>query len=87
MRRILLVFTALSTPVWAQQAIPDTIVTGTRVPVAMERVPAATSIISRADIEDFGYRTLADFVAALKRPRKVMLMSRLVPPWTPSSSS
>jgi UDP-N-acetylglucosamine:LPS N-acetylglucosamine transferase len=64
MRFLLLVLTALSAPVWAQQAIPDTIVTGTRIPVAVERVPAATSIITRADIEDFGYRTLADALAS-----------------------
>jgi len=71
MRRIVFVFTALCAPVWAQQAIPDTIVTGTRIPVAVERVPAATSIISRADIEEFGYRTLADALATVPGVRVV----------------
>ncbi|NDG49654.1 MAG: hypothetical protein EBY30_11600, partial [Rhodospirillales bacterium] len=71
MRFLLLGFAALSAPVWAQQAIPDTIVTGTRIPVAVERVPAATSIITRADIKDFGYRTLADALATVPGVRVV----------------
>ncbi len=71
MRRLLFLFTALSTPVLAQQAIPDTIVTGTRIPTAVERVPAATTVITRADIEDFGFRTLADAMATVPGVRVV----------------
>lgn len=71
MRFFLLLFTALATPVLAQQAIPDTIVTGTRIPTAVERVPAATTVITRADIEDFGYRTLADALATVPGLRVV----------------
>ncbi len=71
MRRFLLLFTALSSPVLAQQAIPDTIVTGTRIPTAVDRVPAATTTITRTDIEEFGYRTLADALATVPGLRVV----------------
>lgn len=49
----------------AQQAIPDTIVTGTRVPTPLERVPAAVTVISRAEIEERGYATLAEALASV----------------------
>ena len=66
MRRLLilpLLAAPFATPGLAQQAIPDTIVTGTRIPTAVDRVPAATTTITRQDIEAFGYRTLADALA------------------------
>ncbi|MCS6891363.1 MAG: TonB-dependent receptor [Rhodovarius sp.] len=53
----------LPEPAAAQTAIPDTIVTAARVPVATERVPVATTTITRQDIEERGYVTLADALA------------------------
>ena len=70
MRRFILL-TLLTSPVAAQQAIPDTIVTGTRIPTAVDRVPAATTTITRTDIEEFGYRTLADALAIVPGLRVV----------------
>ena len=71
MRPYLLMFTALSAPGFAQQAIPDTIVTGTRIPTAVDRVPAATTTITRQEIEEYGYRTLADALAIVPGLRVV----------------
>ena len=73
MRRLLLACLAVpaSLPAWAQQAIPDTVVTGTRIPTAVDRVPAATTTITRQDIEEFGYRTLADALATVPGLRVV----------------
>jgi vitamin B12 transporter len=51
---------ALPFPAPAQQAIPDTIVTATRVPTPEERVPAAITVITRREIEERGYQTLAE---------------------------
>jgi len=47
-------------PLATQAAIPDTIVTGTRVPTPQERVPAATTVITRQEIEERGYISLAE---------------------------
>lgn len=44
----------------AQTAIPDTIVTGTRVPTPQERVPAAITVITRQEIEERGYQSLQE---------------------------
>jgi vitamin B12 transporter len=55
-------------PAWAQDpqpAIPDTIVSATRVPTPAERIPAATTLIDRQEIEERGYVTLADALAAV----------------------
>lgn len=67
MRRFLLLASAaalLSTlPALAQQPItelPETVVTATRIPTPTERVPAAVTVITRADIEERGYQTLAE---------------------------
>jgi vitamin B12 transporter len=55
----------LATPALAQQAIPDTIVTGTRVPTPAERVPAAVTVITRQEIEERGYQSLAEALVAV----------------------
>lgn len=68
MRRLLLstaVLLAAITPGFAQTAIPDTIVTATRVPTPLERVPAAITVITRQQIEERGYATLAEALAAV----------------------
>ncbi|MFN3447145.1 MAG: TonB-dependent receptor plug domain-containing protein [Roseococcus sp.] len=68
MRRLLLSTAALLaaiTPGLAQTAIPDTIVTATRVPTPLERVPAAITVITRQQIEERGYATLAEALAAV----------------------
>jgi vitamin B12 transporter len=44
-------------------AIPDTIVTATRVPTPIERVPGAVTVITRQQIEERGYATLAEALA------------------------
>jgi vitamin B12 transporter len=55
----------LALPAAAQQAIPDTIVSATRVPTPQERVPAATTIITRQEIEERGYQSLAEALTAV----------------------
>ncbi len=55
-------------PAWgqtSQPAIPDMIVSATRVPTPAERIPAATTVVTRQDIEERGYVTLADALAAV----------------------
>lgn len=54
-------------PAWAQTAPtqPDMVVTATRIPTPAERIPAATTVIDRRDIEERGYVTLADALAAV----------------------
>jgi vitamin B12 transporter len=44
----------------AQQAIPETVVTATRIPTEAARVPAAVTVLTREDIEERGYQTLAE---------------------------
>jgi vitamin B12 transporter len=55
------------TPAWAQTAPtqPDMVVTATRIPTPAERIPAATTVIDRRDIEERGYVTLADALATV----------------------
>ena len=67
MRRFILLASACALsstlPAAAQQPItelPETIVTATRIPTPAERVPAAVTVITRADIEERGYQTLAE---------------------------
>ena len=62
---------AASLPSQAQQAIPDTVVTATRIPTAAERVPAAVTVITREDIEERGYQTLAEALRAVPGLRLV----------------
>ena len=57
---------ALAGPAAAQpQAVPETIVTTTRVTTDAERVPAAVTVITRAEIEARGYASLAEALAAV----------------------
>lgn len=58
-------------PAAAQQAIPDTIVTATRIPTPQERVPAAITVIDRKEIEERGYQTLAEALNAVPGLRLV----------------
>jgi vitamin B12 transporter len=44
----------------AGQTLAETIVTATRVPTPAERVPASITIITRQEIEERGYQTLAE---------------------------
>ena len=46
-----------------QSTIPDTIVTGTRIPTPAERVPATITVITRREIQERGYQTLAEALA------------------------
>ncbi|UPY36831.1 TonB-dependent receptor [Sediminicoccus sp. KRV36] len=68
MRRILpstAAILALVTPALAQVAIPDTIVTATGVPTALERVPASITVINRRMIEENGFANLAEALASV----------------------
>ena len=49
----------------AQQAVPDTIVTGTRIPTPQERVPASITVVTRQEIEERGYQSLAEALTAV----------------------
>ncbi|MCW8085958.1 TonB-dependent receptor plug domain-containing protein [Sabulicella glaciei] len=61
MRRLSLAAALLAAgPAAAQVALPDTIVTATRAPTALERVPAAITVITRQTIEERGFQTLAE---------------------------
>jgi vitamin B12 transporter len=75
MRRLLLATAALAaataTHAQAQRSVPDTIVTATRAPTALERVPAAITVIDRRQIEERGYVTLADALAFVPGMRLV----------------
>jgi vitamin B12 transporter len=75
MRRHLLLTSALAlaTPVHAQvtQTVPETVVTASRIPTPQDRVPAAVTVITREDIEERGYRTLADALVSVPGVRLV----------------
>jgi vitamin B12 transporter len=78
MRRFLLLASACALsstlPAAAQQPItelPETIVTATRIPTPADRVPAAVTVITRADIEERGYQTLAEALRAVPGMRLV----------------
>ncbi len=55
----------LSTTALAQPTLPETIVTATRIPTDAERVPAAITVLTRADIEERGYQSLAEALATV----------------------
>lgn len=63
---LLLASSALcSFPAAAQLALPETVVTATRIPTPAERVPAAVTVLTRSDIEERGYQTLSEALAAV----------------------
>ena len=51
--------------------LPESVVTATRVPTLMERIPAGVSVIDRATIEARGYTTLAEALSAVPGMRLV----------------
>ena len=60
----------IATPLAAQtepplRALPETVVTATRIPTPIERIPAGVTVIDRETIETRGYRSLAEAVAAV----------------------
>ncbi|WP_159349082.1 TonB-dependent receptor domain-containing protein [Roseomonas harenae] len=74
MRRLLLSFTALAPAALAQPtppvtqpsaAVSETVVTATRVPTPIERVPAGVTVIDRQTIEERGYQTLGEALATV----------------------
>jgi len=75
MRRLLLLsFTALAPAALAQTpppvaqpsaAVAETVVTATRVPTPIERVPAGITVIDRKTIEERGYQTLSEALATV----------------------
>ncbi|WP_426956227.1 TonB-dependent receptor plug domain-containing protein [Muricoccus radiodurans] len=73
MRRLLLLsFTTLAAPAAHAQditqpsaAVAETVVTATRVPTPIERVPAGVTVIDRQTIEERGYQTLSEALSAV----------------------
>jgi vitamin B12 transporter len=74
MRRLLLSFTALAPAALAQPtppvtqpsaAVSETVVTATRVPTPIERVPAGVTVIDRQTIGERGYQTLGEALATV----------------------
>ncbi|MES2710839.1 MAG: TonB-dependent receptor plug domain-containing protein, partial [Pseudomonadota bacterium] len=69
MRRLaLLLTTALSVPALAQtapSAVPDTIVRAATAPTTAERMPAGVTIITRQQIQERGYQSLAEALFAV----------------------
>lgn len=57
----------------AQQALPDTIVTATRIPTPVERVPAAVTVIDRREIEERGLNTLTEALSTVPGMNLVQL--------------
>lgn len=47
------------------RTLPETVVTATRVPTPIERIPAGVTVIDRETIEARGYRSLAEALAAV----------------------
>ena len=82
MRRFVTISAALAavpafSPAWAQpvpnEALPDLVVTATRVPTPLDQVPAGVTVIDRATIEAQGYTTLADALQTVPGARLVQL--------------
>ncbi len=61
----------LPTTTRAQIALPETIVTGTRIPTPAERVPASVTVIDRQTIEERGYTTLSEALQSVPGMRLV----------------
>jgi vitamin B12 transporter len=53
------------------QVMPDTIVTATGIPSPAARVPSGVTVITRQEIEDFGYQTLAEALQTVPGMRVV----------------
>ena len=76
MRRVLLA-TALAVvlpvaPALAQGTVlPESVVTATRIPTLVDRIPAGVTVIDRATIEARGYTTLAEALSAVPGMRLV----------------
>jgi vitamin B12 transporter len=49
----------------ATATLPDTVITATRVPTPLDRIPAAVTVIDRQTIEERGYQTLAEALTAV----------------------
>ena len=69
MRRLLfaaVLSTVTAAHVAAQDTVlPDSVVTATRIPTLIERIPAGVTVIDRATIDARGYATLAEALAAV----------------------
>jgi vitamin B12 transporter len=69
-RILALIALAPLAPAWAQDttttpAVPDLVVTATRIPTPRERIPAPVTVIDRQMIQENGYVTLADALATV----------------------
>ena len=78
MRRLLwaalLSSSALSSSASAHDAavnLPDMVVTASRIPTLIERIPAGVTVITRTMIEQRGYATLAEAMSAVPGARLV----------------
>ena len=72
MRRMLLLTALVPISALAQApTLPDVVVTATRVPTLIERIPAGVSVIDRATIEASGYSTLTEALATVPGVRVV----------------
>ncbi len=76
MRRLLLATVlstaALSTQSFAQgTTLPESVVTATRIPTLVDRIPAGVTVIDRATIEARGYTTLVEALSAVPGMRIV----------------
>jgi len=49
----------------AELTLPDLAITATRVPTPLERIPAGVTMITRRQIEDFGFNTLTEALAGI----------------------
>ncbi len=64
-------FAAIAFPAFAQteapglRLLPETVVTATRIPTPIERLPAGVTVITRRTIEERGYRSLVDALSAV----------------------
>ena len=58
-------------PATADQTIPPLVVTATRVPTPADEIPAGVTVITRQDIETYGYNTLVDALRSVPGLRVV----------------
>lgn len=78
MRRVLLATALAAAPVLLSYAVhaqgtvlPESVVTATRIPTLVDRIPAGVTVIDRATIEARGYTTLAEALSAVPGMRLV----------------